>query len=205
VEGVVKLCAEDEVESLIDLCILGQRKVHVFVVRSPKPKNARPFARVAVHSGAARAPSCRFEIRQRLKCGYVEKRPLARIEIIGILQEGMHSRNEPRQAPLSGVSGKALPRTDPQRSTLRVANDRADLPATNQAIQAAVVIQIGFALAQRQLVHESCRERLRNVVGRQRAIALLLKRRRSEERRVGKECRSRWSRYRSKKKERGWI
>ena len=51
------------------------------------------------------------------------------------------------------------------------------MPATNQAIQAAVVIQIGFALAQRQLVHESCRERLRNVVGRQRAIALLLKRR----------------------------
>ena len=55
VERVIKLRAEYEVESLVQLCVLGYGKVHVFVVRPSEAKYARTFTRVSKHACAAPA------------------------------------------------------------------------------------------------------------------------------------------------------
>ena len=61
VEGVIKLSAEYDVESLTYSGVLGNRKVHVFVVRPSEPKNARTLPGVAKYPRAGGARPSRLE------------------------------------------------------------------------------------------------------------------------------------------------
>ena len=91
VEGVVKLCAEYEVNPLVQLRVLGYSKVHVLVVWSSEAKYARAGSSVSEHSRAGWARSSCLEGSQGLESCRVEESTLAGIEIIDILQEGARS------------------------------------------------------------------------------------------------------------------
>src|SRR5258708_470148 len=184
VKRIIKLCPELEVDSLADPRILGQRKVHVLVVRASKAKNARARASVSKHPCAARARAGRFERCQGFECRWVEKpsagryvrgAPLPGIEVIGVLEKRIHTLLKAHQAALSRVTREASARADPEWRTSRVANDRADLPASHHMIHGIIVVQIVLAFAERQLVNESCRQDLRNVIGCKGTIPSFLK------------------------------
>src|SRR6266849_1994959 len=177
----VKECEADlEISTLSDGGVLRNRKVHVLRVWTSQVGNARSHARVSEDSRTGRACAGWFKASELFECRWVEKRALARIVAIRVLEEGIHAVGCTHKAILAELRhhfARGRARAEPHRGSFGPVDEGTNLPATHQRIGGAAMICILLAFPKRQVVYESGRENLRNVIGRKRPGAALLKRR----------------------------
>src|SRR6266404_775972 len=180
VERVKEPESDLEVSALSDGGVLRNRKVHVLRVRTSQVGDPRSHARVSEGSRTGWACARWFEASERLECRRVEKRTFARIVAIRVLEEGIHAVDCTHQAVLAELRhhfARGRARAEPHRGSFGPVDEGTNLPATHQRIGGAAMICILLAFPKRQVVYESGRENLRNVIGRKRPGAALLKRR----------------------------
>lgn len=156
VERIEEIRADLEGHPFSDLRALGQGKVQILEVGPANIADPAPVARIA---------RC-VEVTVRLEGIDIEQRAFEGIKVIWVLQEWIHSRDQPRYA------GSNVRLADPviaekEWDAAREAINWAELPPPHNLVQRSVRIQERFAVAEGKIIDKGGRHDLRHVVGRQ--------------------------------------